>query len=404
MSLPVPQPGCQAGESKRNLIVTHRSRRVPRGRVVLLTALGISAIMQLTASVLLDYRWPQLRFPAYHAQLARLASVPSPSIVFLGSSRSACGLDEALINREAQAASGDEALRCFNASVPAGDPIVCERVLGDLLARGVRPRFAVIEISPEGINHRNGWLGRYVLQFPCWHDTPAHFKDLLLTGTALRFAGTRFVPLYMYRETIRQQLTILADDLWHGRLPGTGPAPMAEYGFTPGSARKAQTILAAYHRSQKRSAATITMLDIEDAERSLRDYRPGGNAAASLDRLLTRCRANGIEPILLTVPLSSAHRRLYTSAIEAAYHAHMNALARKHGCRYFDYRDALPDEMFLDHHHVGIEGSEQFSRRLATEVLVPMWQAKPLAAHIKRHGLPDVCRLLFNGNECSFAD
>ncbi len=47
---------------------------------------------------------------------------------------------------------------------------------------------------------------------------------------------------------------------------------------------------------------------------------------------------------------------------------------RKHGCRSFDYRDALPDAVYLDHHHVGIEGSEAFSRRFAAEVLVPLWR------------------------------
>jgi hypothetical protein len=352
----------------------HRPGRAPRGRSVLLTALALFVLVQLTASVLLDYRWPQLRFPAYHAQLARLESKPVPSVVFLGSSRTACALDEAMVNAVAQAQTGDRRLQCFNASVPAGDPIVCERVLRDLLARGVQPRLAVIEIAPEGVNHRNGWLGRYVLQFPCWHDTPANLKDLVVTGTALRFAGTRFVPLYVYREQIRRLCGTLIDDCCHGRFPGTGPVPLTDYGFTPGSARKAQATLAAYHRSKKMDANMVTLLDIDDAERSLRDFRPGGNAGACLERLLSRCQANGIEPILVTVPLSSAHRRLYTSEIEAAFQAHLAGLMQKFGCRYFDYRDALPDEMFLDHHHVGAEGAEIFGRRFAAEVIARLWE------------------------------
>jgi hypothetical protein len=359
---------------ERKPIVMSPSRRVPRGRVALLTALTLFALVQLTASVLLDYRWPQLRFPAYHAQLERLDSLTAPNIVFLGSSRSALALDEDLINQATQTATGDRALTCFNASMPAGDPIVCERVLRDLLDRGLRPRIAVIEIAPEGVNHRNGWLGRYVLQFPCWHDAPAHLKDLILTGTALRFAGTRFVPLYVYREPIRRRLAVLADDCCHGRRPGTTAAPLGEYGFAPTTARRDQEILEAYHRSQQRDAATITGLDLDDAERSLRDYRPGGNTAASLERLLRACRAHGIEPVLIGMPLSSAHRRLYTSAVEAAYRAHLAGLMQTYGCRFVDLRDALPDTMFLDHHHVTIAGRETFSRRFAAELLVPMWQ------------------------------
>src|SRR5438067_11624861 len=97
-----------------------RAKRGPRGRAVLLTALAVFVVGQLTASVLLDYRWPQLRFPAYHAQLARLDALrPAPNVVLLGSSRSACALDETIVNAVARAETGDARVQCFNASVPA---------------------------------------------------------------------------------------------------------------------------------------------------------------------------------------------------------------------------------------------------------------------------------------------
>ena len=38
-----------------------------------------------------------------------------------------------------------------------------------------------------------------------------------------------------------------------------------------------------------------------------------------------------------------------------------------------DYRDALPDRFFIDHHHAAPEGSILFSRKLAVEVLAPAW-------------------------------
>ena len=91
-------------------------------------------------------------------------------------------------------------------------------------------------------------------------------------------------------------------------------------------------------------------------------------------RFLRRCRANGIEPILLSVPLSSAHRAQYTPEIESAFQGHVAAIAQKYSCRYCDYRTAVPDRLFIDHHHAGPEGAAMFSRQFAREVLAPAWR------------------------------
>ena len=48
------------------------------------------------------------------------------------------------------------------------DPILCERMLQRLLERGARPRFAFIEVAPEGLNERTAWLGMYVGWVLCW--------------------------------------------------------------------------------------------------------------------------------------------------------------------------------------------------------------------------------------------
>jgi hypothetical protein len=115
------------------------------------------------------------------------------------------------------------------------------------------------------------------------------------------------------------------------------------------------------------------MVGLDTVVRSLRSYRPGGNAAAALNRLLTLCRMHGIEPILLTVPLSSAHRQCYTSDIDRAFQAHIAAVTQEFSCRYVDCRAALPDDCFVDHHHATPDGGRLFSRKFALEVLAPMW-------------------------------
>ena len=60
----------------------------------------------------------------------------------------------------------------------------------------------------------------------------------------------------------------------------------------------------------------------------LTPYHVGGVSLAALERTLRLCRDNGIEPILVGVPVTRWHRQNYTPAIEAAYRGEMDRLAR----------------------------------------------------------------------------
>lgn len=360
-------------------MVTHRSRQVPRGRAVLLTALGVFAAAQLGASIMFDYCWPHLRFPLYAEQVYRIDQfTPKPDIVFLGSSRTACIMQEATINEVVRGVTGDRSVRCFNAGVAAGDVIVCERVLRDLLSRGARPRFLVLEVCPEGVNHRNGWLSVYAAWFLRWDDGPAYLKDLIVTHNVSRYAGTRLVPLFVYRNQIRKQIGAWAQRCYDRHVTTAAiPAAPTARGEAPRTTVQWHQIIADSARNPTAHAAGNTTSSIDGVQRTLRDYRPGGNAAASLERLLMRCRANGIEPILLSVPLSSAHRTQYSTEIESAFQGFVAAMAQKYGCRYCDYRGAVPDTLFIDHHHAGPDGAALFSRLFALEVLAPAWRGQP---------------------------
>jgi hypothetical protein len=356
--------------------VVKQPHQAPRGRAVLLTALGVFALVQLTASVLFDYCWPHLRFPLYEEQVYRIDKyTPKPDVIFLGSSRTACIMDETEINHVVHDVTGDAAVRCYNAGVAAGDVIVCERVLYDLLSRGARPHYVVLEVCPEGVNHRNGWLSVYTAWFLRWDDGPTFLKDLIVTQSVSRYAGTRLIPLYVYRDQIRQHVGTWAHDWFAGQPPTATAAAPAAHGDdeAPRSTVKWHELIVEAVRHPVADSTRNTTSCVDGVRRSLSDYRPGGNAAASLERLLSCCRATGIEPILVSVPLSSAHRQQYTPEIEAAFQAYMARMTRKYGCRYYDYRTAVPDAFFIDHHHAGPEGASLFSRLFALDVLAPAW-------------------------------
>jgi hypothetical protein len=107
------------------------------------------------------------------------------------------------------------------------------------------------------------------------------------------------------------------------------------------------------------------------ARRWLRDYKIGGHGPAALERVISRCRKEGIGVILVAPPLAAAHRVEYLPPIEAAFRAHVERLARGHGCHFVDARDWLPDHLFRDASHIDIpEGTLAFSGMLTRRVLV----------------------------------
>ena len=356
-----------------------------RGRAVLLWGAGLFLGVQLLASGLLDYCWPQIRFPEMYEQVARFDAVAgNVNVVFLGSSRTGCLIQEPTFNWVARTVTGDSRVTAFNAYVPAGDPILCERTLQRLLEHGAKPRCAIIEVCPEGVNEHTAWLRMHVGWTLCWDDVPAYLRDMVVTENLVRYVGTRFLPLYVYREQIRRQL---AERVVAGFRSRSAPPPLAtplmraaaQPAFHSGessenASAEGPATTASRHIAPRIDPTRATTVGLEGIQRELLRYRPGGNSAAALERLIKRCRTHGIEPILVSVPLSSAHRRLYNADVESAFQAHVGALARKYACRYIDHRTALPDRFFTDHHHASTEGGSLYSQKIALEVVAPMWK------------------------------
>ncbi len=353
--------------------------RPQRGRAVLRWALAAFVAAQLTAGLLYDYAWPQVRYPDFYATVNRVdADGLDADILCLGSSRTGSCLSEMEIDPVVRDLTGDAGFHCFNASVPGADPIVCERLLRILLEHGVQPRFALIEVSPETVTQRHSWVKLYGPWMLRWDDVPTYFRDLVVTYSLTRFAGTRLLPLYYYRDQSRQRLAAAVCDLYDGEAADAPTAgPRADHrSIGPISAKQAarwQKLVA--DGLDKAEAKPGTIADVAAVHSWLRDFRPGGTPAAAFERLLDCCRAHRIEPILIRMPLSSSHRGCYTSEIESSFNSYVTAITHKYGCRCVDYQAALPDQFFIDHHHASHEGRVVFSRRLSLELLAPTWSS-----------------------------
>ncbi len=295
--------------------MTDRSRRSPRGRAVLLGALAIFAAVQLIASVLLDYRWPQVRFPFFYLQLARLDSGRPPNVLVLGSSRTGHLVSDCEVGQVMRDLTGDPEVECFNACCLGGDCAVSARMLDQILAHGVRPRCVLIEVTPEQVCRRNGWLVNYHFGLLRWDDVPSYVTELARTHNLQKFIGLRCVPGYYYRDQIRKHVVQQLVDWYEDRhahsasleslaLEGSGLGLRG----VPGDRAKWQGRVAEGLRNSTSATNRTTGDELHAVRRWFIDYQVGGNAATALDRQLAQCRAHGIEPILYSPPLSSAAR------------------------------------------------------------------------------------------------
>lgn len=324
--------------------------------------------MQFLGGLFLDYGCSEARFPSAHYLLHALHARPAaPDVVGLGSSR----LGLALHAGEAGAllrehCPGARPITVFNAAVTVGGLVTSDFMLQRLSAEGIRPRVLVIEISPELVSDYNEWLEYDLARHLTWSDLPTYFADILRARLLRPVIVERLFPLCAHRP----RLLPCAQ-----RLLG-GDADVTE---TPEGLSSNQTGL----DSQGLFGATLHKLGqlpgdcrtewgtaLQQPRRWLRNYRLGGTAQQALQRLLERCQANGIQVILVRVPMRSDYGGLYTSAVEESFATYMNELTRTHACRFVDHARLVPDQLFLDNSHLLPEGAVRFTRTLTREVLV----------------------------------
>jgi hypothetical protein len=342
-------------------------------------------LAQLAAGLLLDWRGLAVRFPS----AARvLAAVPrdghGPDVIFLGSSRF-----EGLLADEATALLRLESpearpVRVCNLAVPGGDPIVQDFVLEHLLRQGARPRLALVEVSPDTVNHYNLWFNLHPHRQITWRDTPTYFVDVCRSGEFKMLAQSRLVPLYAQRRGLLRQAALSVG------LPVTQPPrPGLPFdGATPPIGYDGHLLWDALLQirrpplspaeAEARGAAAAV------GWRRFKDYHPGGTTAAALERLLRRCRESGIEVVLIGAANDSHFRQHYTRDRDAAYFAYVGRLTRTYGCRFLDYRDAVPDQLFNDVCHLNGDGGHYLTRKLTREVLSPWLRQNDLG---EQHGV-----------------
>lgn len=345
-----------------------------RARAKLIWAASLFVAAQLLAGLLLEHVWPWVRFPDAEKVLSAAAVRPERAdLVFLGSSRFETGLDVCeigtLLERQQQL---PRACGVLNAAVPACDPFLAEFLVDQLLEAGVQPRCLVLEMSPELLSRYHNWLGFHLIRLLRWEDLPARLPDVVRTGNVQHLLCWRLLPVLLHRQQILQHFG-LAPEL-------SGMPPRYNLGADTVDRPANLTIdmkkllcLPACDPPPGHQEAIRQALAHNTPRRWLLNYRiDGGANAAALERLLGRCRQQGIRVLLVGVPVTETHRQTWTPPILAAYHDYLSRVCAAYGCTFVSCHDWLPDGLFRDNHHVSEAGKRYFSRLLALRVLAPL--------------------------------
>src|SRR5262249_48799159 len=188
----------------------------------------------------------------------------------------------------------------------------------------------------------------------------------------LRLLSSRLLPLYLHRYQLRKQalgpvVRLLRKDESARRVVG-------DWWLVDAGRQHPSPNLRGLPPAEPPPPGTGAAPAVGLMHSWLRDYRLSPPITAALERLLRRCRASGIDVVLVGIPVLKAHRDLYPPEIDATYLGYLHALQARYGCRFADFRDRVPDHAYGDALHYTQPGAEYFSCCLAREVLIPLWR------------------------------
>lgn len=327
-----------------------RCRDPRRFKHVVLWSLASIAFIQLGLTALIETRLMTVRDPEYVFRESRwrerLAEHPNQTrVVFLGSSRVACGIDA---ERMTYTMRGEAVV--FNFGIPKAGPFSQRVYLERLHASGLVPDVVVIELMTPLL---------------CGNETP--FEERSLDGE--RFALSELADVSIgrnfrgaYRKWLYHRIKpVLAHGAelrhWFG-IDAMGNdelhrenADLDAYGWRASGLPPERL-------------AEVKALAHRQYDVCYRSFAIHPEQRRRIDALLARCVELGAKPILLLMPEGSEFRDLLPSEGEARLQGFIQHLQTRHSVQVIDARRWMPDNAFVDMHHLDGPSAIAFSERL----------------------------------------
>lgn len=358
-ALPPTRPA--AGET-----VTRRraNRRLRRARSAVLGAVGALVVLNLGLTATLNMR-PGLRDPLFDLPAERFrerlaaADDGALTIAFLGSSRTGGGVRPAVAEPMVAAEMGRPCL-AYNLHVPGNGPVGELLHWRRLLDRGQRPDVVVVEIIPsqfnsdDGVPREAGLLHgdrltrpeiRLLLDYGFKPEIEAEYREANLnpwTGFRFQILGMT-KPKWLPPGVVRHETRAAADLGWQ-----------PPFFLAHGAAQFGAAV------EQNRPLLF----------RPIHEARFDGPGASAMRELVRSAVAAGTRVAVWVTPEAAPIRAWYPERVDQELAAFLAEL-RSAGAVVADGRAWLPDEAFSDGHHAVRSWSDEYTRVVTREVVLP---------------------------------
>ncbi|HEX3313753.1 MAG TPA: hypothetical protein VHR72_02625, partial [Gemmataceae bacterium] len=324
-------------------------RRTKHARTALLCGLAAAVGLQLALALAADLRCPAIYDPEFYRRLnllrARQQERPGlPLALLMGSSRTVGSFRPEILS-PLHAVDGREVL-VFNASHIANDPVALMLEYRRLRQAGIRPDYLVLEVLPALLTIPQPALAADIQTI---REAPVLCRYYNPLEVGWRYTRRRLNWCRNYgHELVNSAVPILAgpgeesnwDRLKLGALGGSCLGPGLHDGAAPDEVRRL----------------------VENAKKVYRprlgDFALADNQVRAFDAILTSARGHGIPTVLIATPESSEYRGWYSQAAEETLAQFLKERHARHGATIVNARCWLPDDEFIDGHHVLLSGAD----------------------------------------------
>jgi hypothetical protein len=353
---------------------SRKTRAAKRGRLAVLSALGVFLALQVAYHFPLSAWLPQVQDVEYGNKLTQLrrhlAEKPKdqPLVVAFGSSLTGMSLNPTeLATCQPNNAQGP---LVYNHAINGAFVTVQLICLRRLLENGLHPDCVLIETHPkffllDGTKNPPRKIRAWPATRIGWHDLavadryyshPRKFKR--------EWCRDQLAPWYSHRHMLQSWLMTSwvpekkrLDGLWiHNDDWGWTVSP--EYIEKCKEKYRDPRIWEAVHQDVE----LWTQLAFNDT------------FDGALHEMLDLCKREKIRVVLVWPPESSHYREHYGPELNQRIDSWFARLQAESGARFVNARGWVDDENFIDGWHVAPEGAATYTRRLETEVLQPIFQ------------------------------